>query len=85
MESLSIPVGYGVELAALIDTASGYGLDSVAQVDLGFDPGPRREVALGAEAHAAEEEQRRVTDRFKARLHVACNLHPAHPASPLGG
>jgi glucosyl-3-phosphoglycerate synthase len=35
MESLSIPVGYGVELAALIDTASGYGLDSVAQVDLG--------------------------------------------------
>jgi glucosyl-3-phosphoglycerate synthase len=35
MESLSIPVGYGVELAVLMDTASRYGLDAVAQVDLG--------------------------------------------------
>jgi glucosyl-3-phosphoglycerate synthase len=35
MESLSIPVGYGVELATLMDTASGYGIDAVAQVDLG--------------------------------------------------
>jgi glucosyl-3-phosphoglycerate synthase len=35
MESLSIPVGYGVELATLMDTVSQYGLDAVAQVDLG--------------------------------------------------
>jgi glucosyl-3-phosphoglycerate synthase len=35
MESLSIPVGYGVELATLMDTVTGYGLDAVAQVDLG--------------------------------------------------
>jgi glucosyl-3-phosphoglycerate synthase len=35
MESLSIPVGYGVELATLMDTASGHGLDAIAQVDLG--------------------------------------------------
>src|SRR5215469_8290803 len=35
MESLSIPVGYGIELAVLIDTAAGHGLDAVAQVDLG--------------------------------------------------
>ena len=35
MESLSIPVGYGVELATLMDTVSGYGIDAVAQVDLG--------------------------------------------------
>jgi len=35
MESLSIPVGYGVELATLMDTVSGHGLDAVAQVDLG--------------------------------------------------
>ena len=35
MESLSIPVGYGVELAALLDTVSQHGLDAVAQVDLG--------------------------------------------------
>jgi glucosyl-3-phosphoglycerate synthase len=35
MESLSIPVGYGVELATLLDTASRYGLNALAQVDLG--------------------------------------------------
>jgi glucosyl-3-phosphoglycerate synthase len=35
MESLSIPVGYGVELAALLDTYSRHGLYAVAQVDLG--------------------------------------------------
>lgn len=35
MESLSIPVGYGIELAVLLDTARAHGLDAVAQVDLG--------------------------------------------------
>jgi glucosyl-3-phosphoglycerate synthase len=35
MESLAIPVGYGVELAVLLDTASRHGLDALAQVDLG--------------------------------------------------
>jgi glucosyl-3-phosphoglycerate synthase len=35
MESLAIPVGYGVELATLMDTVSAHGLDAVAQVDLG--------------------------------------------------
>ena len=35
MESLSIPVGYGVELSTLLDTAAAYGLDALAQVDLG--------------------------------------------------
>jgi glucosyl-3-phosphoglycerate synthase len=35
MESLSIPVGYGIELAVLLDTAAEHGLDAVAQVDLG--------------------------------------------------
>jgi glucosyl-3-phosphoglycerate synthase len=35
MESLSIPVGYGIELAALIDTVAAHGLDAIAQVDLG--------------------------------------------------
>jgi glucosyl-3-phosphoglycerate synthase len=34
MEELPIPVGYGVELATLLDTADRYGLDAVAQVDL---------------------------------------------------
>jgi glucosyl-3-phosphoglycerate synthase len=35
MESLSIPVGYGVEIATLMDTVAARGLDAVAQVDLG--------------------------------------------------
>jgi glucosyl-3-phosphoglycerate synthase len=35
MESLPIPVGYGVELAVLLDTAREHGLDAIAQVDLG--------------------------------------------------
>jgi len=35
MESLSIPVGYGIELGVLIDTAAAHGLDAIAQVDLG--------------------------------------------------
>src|SRR6516164_4059285 len=35
MESLSIPVGYAVELATLMDTVARHGLDAVAQVDLG--------------------------------------------------
>ncbi|SDE18755.1 glucosyl-3-phosphoglycerate synthase [Nocardioides lianchengensis] len=33
--SLSVPTGYAVELAALIDTWRGHGLDAIAQVDLG--------------------------------------------------
>jgi hypothetical protein len=35
MASLPVPVGYGIELAVLLDTARRHGLDSVAQVDLG--------------------------------------------------
>lgn len=35
IETLSIPTGYGVEIAVLIDTASRLGPDAIAQVDLG--------------------------------------------------
>jgi glucosyl-3-phosphoglycerate synthase len=35
MESLPVPVGYGVELGTLVDTAARHGLDALAQVDLG--------------------------------------------------
>jgi glucosyl-3-phosphoglycerate synthase len=35
LESLPIPVGYGVEMAILLDTWERHGLDTVAQVDLG--------------------------------------------------
>jgi glucosyl-3-phosphoglycerate synthase len=35
MSSLPIPVGYGVEMAVLLDVGARYGLGAVAQVDLG--------------------------------------------------
>ena len=35
LEALAIPVGYGVELAVLIDTARRHGTGAIAQVDLG--------------------------------------------------
>jgi glucosyl-3-phosphoglycerate synthase len=35
MESLPIPVGYGIELAVLLDTSKQHGLEAIAQVDLG--------------------------------------------------
>ncbi|WP_433473516.1 glucosyl-3-phosphoglycerate synthase [Spirillospora sp. CA-142024] len=35
LETLPVPVGYGVELATLIDTFERHGLDALAQVDLG--------------------------------------------------
>jgi glucosyl-3-phosphoglycerate synthase len=35
LESLSVPTGYAVELAALIDTAAARGAEAIAQVDLG--------------------------------------------------
>lgn len=35
MESITVPTGYGVEIASLIDTLNRHGLDGIAQVDLG--------------------------------------------------
>lgn len=34
-EALSVPMGYGVEIAALVDVAAAHGLGAIAQVDLG--------------------------------------------------
>jgi glucosyl-3-phosphoglycerate synthase len=34
-ERLRVPVGYGVEIASLLDIAAGDGVDAIAQVDLG--------------------------------------------------
>src|SRR5207237_363091 len=33
-ETLSVPVGYGVEFAVLVDTYANFGLNAIAQVDL---------------------------------------------------
>ncbi|GGL37055.1 glucosyl-3-phosphoglycerate synthase [Phycicoccus endophyticus] len=34
-ETFSVPVGYGVEIAAVLDTAAHHGAEAIAQVDLG--------------------------------------------------
>lgn len=34
-EQLSVPVGYGVEIASLLDVSAEHGVDAIAQVDLG--------------------------------------------------
>ena len=53
MESLSIPVGYGIELAVLLDTAAGHGRDAIAQVDLG-SRGHRHQASHDLAVMAAE-------------------------------
>ncbi len=68
MESLSFPVGYGIELSTLIDTASRHGLDAVAQVQLGERAHRHRsdaDMALAAAELLAVAESRR------ARVDVA--------------
>ncbi|MEJ7718501.1 MAG: hypothetical protein WKF31_11245, partial [Thermoleophilaceae bacterium] len=53
LERLSFPVGYGVEIAMMIDVARAVGLEAMAQVDLGTRQNrhqPLRE--LGAMAYA---------------------------------
>lgn len=48
-ETLSVPVGYGVDLAALIDVADSLGVDAIAQVDLGHRAHSHQSLpALGA-------------------------------------
>ncbi len=53
METLRVPTGYGVELAALLDTYRGHGLDALAQVDLG-SRGHRRQSVRDLGLMAAE-------------------------------
>jgi glucosyl-3-phosphoglycerate synthase len=77
MESLSIPVGYGVELATLMDTVSGYGLDAVAQVDLGSRAHRHQanhDLALMAAELLLVAERRRQPEAAVARPVGAC-LH----------
>jgi glucosyl-3-phosphoglycerate synthase len=72
MESLSIPVGYGVELATLLDTAATSGLDAVAQVDLG-SRAHRHQATHDLAVMAAE------------LLLVAERRHPGGPRPPAAG
>jgi glucosyl-3-phosphoglycerate synthase len=52
-ETLPVPVGYGAELSALLDTAARHGIDAIAQVDLG-ERGHRHQSVHDLEAMALE-------------------------------
>jgi glucosyl-3-phosphoglycerate synthase len=68
MESLSIPVGYGVELSTLLDTFSRHGLGALAQVDLGSR----------AHRHQADHD----LALMAAELLVVAEARRAHPEPP---
>jgi glucosyl-3-phosphoglycerate synthase len=62
MQELAVPVGYGVELSTLLDTAARHGLDAIAQVHLGRRAHRHRsdrEMALAAVELLAVAESRR--------------------------
>ena len=68
MESLTIPVGYGVELSTLLDTFSRYGLGALAQVDLGSR----------AHRHQADHD----LALMAAELMVVAEARRDHPGTP---
>ena len=72
MESLPIPVGYGVELSTLLDTATRYGLNALAQVDLGSRAHRHQAnhdlAVMAAELLAVAERRRAGPDRPASEL-----------------
>ncbi len=97
MESLAIPVGYGVELAVLLDTAERYGLEAVAQVHLGRR-GHRHQITGDLAVMAAElllVAERRLSGRRRAAAALQqfttadgevahrCRPVPAHERPPV--
>ena len=94
--SLTVPVGYGVELASLLDTESRHGVDAIAQVDLGrraqTHQNPHDLGAMATELLAVADRRRSApaTDapdsvnlpRLAARPHLD-RAHDRHGATPL--
>jgi glucosyl-3-phosphoglycerate synthase len=68
MESLTIPVGYGVELSTLLDTFTRYGLGALAQVDLGSR----------AHRHQADHD----LALMAAELMIVAEARRDHPGTP---
>lgn len=66
LEGLHVPTGYGVEIAALIDTYECRGLDAIAQVDLGVRSHRHQDLA-GLGAMAAEVLAAATSRRFGTR------------------
>jgi glucosyl-3-phosphoglycerate synthase len=82
LESLPIPVAYGIELAVLLDTARDHGLDAIAQVDLG-SRGHKHQASHDLALMAAElllvAERRRGTGRSAQGAAAG----PEHAAEPV--
>lgn len=72
LESLSIPCGYGVEIAVLVDVYASLGLDAIAQVDLGRRQHFHQDLAslgvLAAEVLAAATSRRFKTEQAEPVL-----------------
>lgn len=81
LESLEIPVGYGVEIAMMIDAAALVGVDAMAQADLGTRQNRHQSLrSLSAMAYA-------VLVAASRRLHgddTVAALSPGRLALPLG-
>ena len=93
VEELSVPVGYGVEIAVLIDTARRHGIDAIAQVDLG-ERGHSHQADADLAVMAAElmlvVERRRFAGLRGQRGVAANRARPVHPrgrgtAAPQAG
>jgi hypothetical protein len=75
LESISFPVGYGVEVALLIDTLATRGLPAMAQVDLGIRQNRHQPLrSLGAMAYA-------VMVAAERRIHGTETVDRAAPGS----
>jgi glucosyl-3-phosphoglycerate synthase len=72
LEQLPFPVGYGVEIANLIDAHRAVGLESMAQVDLGTRQNRHQPLAalsrMALEVLAAAERRTHATDAVPAPL-----------------
>ncbi len=66
-----MPVGEGDVEVGAGDLGLRRAAAEVAQLDLGAEAGPRSDIALHAEAHAPQQEEGRVAERFEAGLGVA--------------
>ena len=88
MESLSVPVGYGVELSTLLDTAATRGLDAIAQVDLGSRGHKHQtdhDLALMAAELLIVAERRRRPAGADARQPAAPAIRQGRHPGPPGG
>lgn len=72
LEDLSIPTGYGVEISTLLDVHSRYGLEGIAQVDLGRRAHMHQNMhdlaAMSAEVLAVADRRRGLPGTGDARI-----------------